>query len=69
MVIGSAITALNDQGFHFKIQPPVVHTADTGETSSEDQEAVVMCFDTANGNVFMNISLRYNRKREDLHPN
>ena len=69
MVIGSAITTLNDQGFHFKIQPPVVHTADTGETSSEDQEAVVMCFDTANGNVFMNISLRYNRKREDLRPN
>src|SRR5207253_2976138 len=23
MVIGSAITALNDQGFHFKVSPPV----------------------------------------------
>ena len=70
MVIGSAITTLNDQGFHFKIQPPVEHVADTGEQSSEDQEALVMCFDTENGNVFMNISLRYNnRKREELRPN
>src|SRR5689334_9561321 len=24
MVIGSAVTTLNDQGFHFKINPPVV---------------------------------------------
>ena len=70
MVIGSAITALNDQGFHFKIQPPVVHVAETGENSSEEQEALVMCFDTGNGSVFMNIALRYsNRKREELRPN
>jgi len=70
MVIGSAITTLNDQGFHFKIQPPVEHVADTGEQSGEDQEALVMCFDTENGNVFMNISLRYNnRRREELRPN
>lgn len=70
MVIGSAITTLNDQGFHFKIQPPVVHSAETGEQSSEDQEALVMCFDIGNGNVFMNISLRYNtRKREELRLN
>ncbi len=70
MVIGSAITALNDQGFHFKIQPPVVHIAETGENSNEDQEALVMCFDTGNGSVFMNIALRYsNRKREELRLN
>jgi chemotaxis protein CheX len=70
MVIGSAITALNDQGFHFKIQPPVVHIAETGENSSEEQEALVMCFDTGNGSVFMNIALRYsNRKREELRRN
>jgi chemotaxis protein CheX len=70
MVIGSAITALNDQGFHFKIQPPVVHIAETGENSSEEQEALVMCFDTGKGSVFMNIALRYsNRKREDLRLN
>ena len=70
MVIGSAITTLNDQGFHFKIQPPVVHMAEMGEESHEDEEALVMCFDTGNGNVFMNIALRYNnRKREELRLN
>jgi len=34
-----------------------------GEKSSEDQEALVMCFDTDNGNIFMNIAMRYNRRR------
>lgn len=63
MVIGSAVTALNDQGFHFKIFPPVVHAEDLGEKSSEDQEALVMCFDTNSGNVFMNIAMRYGRRR------
>lgn len=63
MVIGSAITALNDQGFRFKISPPTVHLEDLGEKSSEDQEALVMCFDTDAGNVFMNIAMRYSRRR------
>ena len=58
-VIGNAITSLNDQGFHFRIQPPEVHTTDQGLASSEDTEALVMCFDTPNGSVFMNIALRF----------
>ncbi len=70
MVIGSAITALNDQGFNFKINPPVIHTDELGEKSSEEQEALVMCFDTEQGNVFMNIALRYSRRRRaDRKPN
>lgn len=64
MVIGSAITVLNDQGFQFKINPPVAHTDLVGEKSSEDQEALVMCFGTATGNVFMNIAMRYNTRRK-----
>jgi chemotaxis protein CheX len=63
LVIGNAVTALNDQGFRFKIQPPTVHTSENGEKGSEDQEALVMCFDTDNGNVYMNIAMRYNRRR------
>ncbi|HLJ88121.1 MAG TPA: chemotaxis protein CheX [Candidatus Angelobacter sp.] len=63
MVIGSAVTALNDQGFRFKINPPVIHEAEWGESNSEEQESLVMCFDTDNGNVFMNIAMRYNRRR------
>jgi chemotaxis protein CheX len=69
MVIGSAVTALNDQGFRFKIQPPVLHMEALGERSSEDQEALVMCFDTDSGNVFMNIAMRQGRRRRsDLKP-
>ena len=64
MVIGSAITVLNDQGFQFKVNPPVAHTDHVGEKSSEDQEALVMCFGTATGNVFMNIAMRYNARRK-----
>ncbi|HMF90437.1 MAG TPA: chemotaxis protein CheX [Candidatus Angelobacter sp.] len=64
MVIGSAITALNDQGFRFKVSPPVVHQ-DAGEKSSVDQEALVMCFDTGSGNIFMNIAMRYGRRRRN----
>src|SRR5213592_4363949 len=62
-VTGNAITALNDQGFHFRVHPPVLHTTD-GAKSSEDTEALVICFETASGNVFMNIALRYNRRRQ-----
>jgi chemotaxis protein CheX len=58
-VIGNAITTLNDQGFHFRVQPPQVHTAELGLGSSEDTEALVMCFDTPSGSVFMNIALRF----------
>ena len=62
--IGNAITALNDQGFHFRVHPPVLHTADHGPRGSEDTEALVICFETVAGNVFMNIALRYNRRRQ-----
>ena len=62
-VIGNAVTALNDQGFRFKIHPPEVLTTDQGAGSTEDTEALVLCFDTPNGSVFMNIAMRYNRLR------
>ena len=58
-VIGNAITSLNDQGFHFRILPPEVNTSEQGLSGSEDTEAVVMCFETPSGSVFMNIALRF----------
>jgi chemotaxis protein CheX len=61
-VIGNAITALNDQGFRFRVHPPTLHTTD-GARSSEDTEALVICFETCSGDVFMNIALRYNQRR------
>jgi chemotaxis protein CheX len=60
-VIGNAVTFLNDQGFHFRVHPPVVHTSEYGPQGSEDTEAVVICLETGSGEVFMNIALRYKR--------
>jgi len=60
-VVGIAITSLNDQGFHFRAHPPVVHTADHGPKGTEDTEALVICLETSSGNVYMNIALRYNQ--------
>ena len=62
-IIGNAVTSLNDQGFHFRVHPPTLHTSERGAKSSEDTEALVMCFNTSSGNVFMNVALRYNCRR------
>jgi|ERR1039457_2766344 chemotaxis protein CheX len=62
-IIGNAITTLNDQGFHFHVRPPTQHTSEQGSKSSEDTEALVMGFNTSSGNVFMNLALRYHRRR------
>jgi len=62
-IIGNAVTTLNDQGFHFHVRPPTLHTSEKGSKSSEDTEALVMCFNTSSGNVFMNVALRYHRRQ------
>ena len=58
-IIGNAVTVLNDQGFHFRVHPPTIHTSEQGAKSSEDTEAVVLCFSTERGKVYMNVALRY----------
>ncbi len=63
MVIGNAVTLLNDQGFAFKVHPPEIHSAEQGLGGSHDTEALVMSFETPHGSVFMNICMRYNRRR------
>jgi chemotaxis protein CheX len=66
-VTGNAVTTLNDLGFQFRVHPPDLLTAEHGSASSEDTEALVICFETARGSVFMNIALRYNtRQASDL---
>ena len=62
-VIGNAVTTLNDQGFHFRVHPPSLHTSEQGSKSSEDTEALVICFSTESGKVFMNVALRYHLRR------
>ena len=65
-VIGNAVTTLNDQGFHFRVHPPVLHTSEHGTQSSEDTEAMVLSFETPSGSVFLNIALRYNRQPQGM---
>jgi len=66
-VVGNAISALNDQGFHFRVHPPLLLTAEQGDKTSEDTEALMICFETSLGNVFMNVALRYNKRRMADH--
>ncbi len=62
-VIGNAITTLNDQGCHFHVYPPEVHTDEHGAKSNEDTEVLVMSFETPCGKVYMNIAMHYLRRR------
>lgn len=62
-VIGNAVAVLNDQGFKFRVHPPALHTSEQGPKSTEDTEALVLCFDTADGPVYMNIALRYHNPK------
>jgi chemotaxis protein CheX len=66
-VVGNAVCALNDQGFHFRVHPPMLLTGEEGDKSSEDVEALMICFETSLGNVFMNVALRYNKGRMADH--
>ena len=66
-VVGNAVCALNDQGFHFRVHPPLLVTTEEGDKTSEDVEALMICFETGLGNVFMNVALRYNKRRMSDH--
>jgi chemotaxis protein CheX len=66
-VVGNAVCALNDQGFHFRVHPPALVTSEEGDKTSEDVEALMICFETSLGNVFMNVALRYNKRRMADH--
>jgi chemotaxis protein CheX len=66
-VVGNAVCALNDQGFHFRVHPPLLVTSEEGDKSSEDVEALVICFETSLGSVFMNVALRDTQRRMVEH--
>lgn len=63
MVIGNAVTQLNDRGFQFKVLPPAVLTEDQGAKTGVDSEATVLRFETSAGNVHLNIGMRYLARR------
>lgn len=68
MVVGNAVTLLNDQGFRFKVLPPEPHTADKGYATNCESEALVMCFETPSGKVHLNIALDYSRGHSVFAP-
>src|ERR1700676_5503327 len=66
-VVGNAVCCLNDQGFLFCVHPRLLLTTSEGDKTSEDVEALMICFETALGNVFMNVALRHNKRRMSDH--
>ena len=66
-VVGNAVCALNDQGFHFRVHPPLLVTSEEKDKTSEDVEALMICFETSMGKVFMNVALRHNKRRMSDH--
>ncbi len=63
MVIGNAVTQLNDRGFQFKVLPPSVLTEEQCAKTGQDSEATVLRFETNAGNVHLNIGMRYYARR------
>ena len=63
MVIGNAVTQLNDGGFQFKVLPPETITAQQVDKAGMDSEATILCFETPRGKVHLNISMRYQKRR------
>jgi chemotaxis protein CheX len=59
VVIGNAVTLLNDQGYSYKVYPPLIHTAETGYVGDSKSEALVICFRTPSGEVYLNIAMEY----------
>jgi CheY-specific phosphatase CheX len=49
------------------VHPPLLLTSQEGDKTSEDTEALMICFETPMGNVFMNVALRYNKRRMENH--
>lgn len=63
MVIGNAVTQLNDGGFEFKVMPPEILTSEQVDKAGQDSEATILCFETERGNVHLNISMEYHSRR------
>jgi chemotaxis protein CheX len=63
MVIGNAVTQLNDSGFQFKVFPPEVLTEEQSASTGQDSEATILCFETPNGKVHLNIAMKYHARR------
>jgi chemotaxis protein CheX len=63
MVIGNAVTQLNDRGFQFKVLPPSILTDEQCARAGQDSEATILCFETPQGSVHLNIAMHYLARR------
>ena len=63
MVIGNAVTQLNDQGSQFKVLPPSILSGELSEKIGRDTEATVLSFHTAVGDVRLNVSMHHHTRR------
>lgn len=63
MVIGNAVTALNDSGCQFKVYPPEIHSSEDAILGSAETEAMAIYFETSVGRIYLNISMHYNLRR------
>jgi len=63
MVIGNAVTQLNDRGFRFRVFPPTLLTEEQCAKIGRDSEATVLSFNTPVGAVHLNIAMRYRARR------
>jgi CheY-specific phosphatase CheX len=63
MVIGNAVTELNNIGFKFRVHPPEIYEWSSELLGSRDTEAVVLRFVTPKGAVYLNIAVRYRQRR------
>jgi chemotaxis protein CheX len=61
MVIGNAVTQLNDAGYEFKVFPPEILTVEQCEKAGQDTEATILCFETPAGNVHLNIAMQHHQ--------
>lgn len=67
MVIGNAVTQLNDRGFQFKVLPPSVLTEEQCGRAGQDSEATILRFETPRGTVHLNIAMHYLARRNHDH--
>jgi chemotaxis protein CheX len=63
MVIGNAVTQLNDCGFQFKVFPPEMLTQEECAKTGQNAEATILCFETPSGSVYLNIVMQYMKRR------
>lgn len=63
MMIGNAVTLLNDHGYQFKVFPPEQYRENDPPHSHSDTEELAIFFDTSCGRVFLNVRMRYNLQK------